>query len=75
MMNQNSGNTLPDPRTQMAGKTGLWILMITIIILFGTLTFAFLVSARKGIGLKLPFAFYGNTIFLLLSSFSCAAPR
>ena len=68
MMNQNSGDTLPDPRTQMAGKTGLWILMITIIILFGTLTFAFLASARKGIILDLPYAFYGNTIFLLLSS-------
>ncbi|MEO0472009.1 MAG: cytochrome c oxidase subunit 3 [Bacteroidota bacterium] len=68
MLKRESTEAWRDSRTQMAGKTGLWILMLTIIILFGTLTLAFLVSARKGVELDLPWIFYGNTIFLLISS-------
>ena len=44
------------------------LLLITIIILFGTLTFAFVLTARPQIDLQVPALFYFNTILLLLSS-------
>lgn len=51
-----------------AGKTGLLLLMITIIVLFGTLTLAFLLTARPQVELAIPTLFYVNLLFLLLSS-------
>lgn len=50
------------------GKTGLLLLLITIIILFGTLTFAFTLTARPQVALTVPSIFYLNTFCLLLSS-------
>lgn len=52
----------------LAGKTGLFLLMITVIILFGTLTFAFAITARPQVALPIPALFYFNTLLLLLSS-------
>jgi cytochrome c oxidase subunit 3 len=60
--NQNSTAVL------LAGKTGLFLLMITVIILFGTLTFAFAITARPQVVLPIPGLFFFNTLLLLFSS-------
>lgn len=61
--------SLPDSPASLAGKMGLWILMLTIILLFGTLGLAFLFSTRPETPLPIPPLFYASTFVLALSSF------
>jgi len=49
-------------------KTGMWFLMITIVLLFTAFTFGFFTTVRKDTGIELPNAFYISTIVLFLSS-------
>ncbi|RMG56486.1 MAG: hypothetical protein D6722_26410 [Bacteroidetes bacterium] len=53
----------------LAGKMGLWILMVTIILLFGTLGLAFLFSTRPDTSLQVPPLFFLSTLILAISSF------
>lgn len=52
----------------LSGKTAIWLLMLTVIILFGTLTFTFVASVPSNIQLPVPVLFYLNTLLLIISS-------
>lgn len=52
----------------LSGKTAIWLLMLTVIILFGTLTFTFVASVPSNISLPVPLLFYLNTLLLIISS-------
>ncbi|MFK7925302.1 MAG: heme-copper oxidase subunit III [Bacteroidia bacterium] len=52
----------------LSGKTAIWLLMLTVIILFGTLTFTFVASVPSNISLPVPLLFYFNTLLLIISS-------
>ncbi|MEL6590154.1 MAG: cytochrome c oxidase subunit 3 [Bacteroidota bacterium] len=52
----------------LTGKTAIWLLMLTVIILFGTLTFTFVASIPGRVQIPVPVLFYLNTILLILSS-------
>ncbi len=55
-------------RTSFAAKTGMWLLMITIILLFTAFTFGFFSTVRQDTYIHLPNAFYFSTIILAISS-------
>jgi len=52
----------------LSGKTAIWLLMLTVIILFGTLTFTFVASVSGDIQIPIPILFYLNTLLLIASS-------
>lgn len=52
----------------MVNKLGVWLLMITIIILFGSMGLGFLLTTSPKIPFSLPSMFYINTLILLASS-------
>jgi len=52
----------------MVNKLGIWLLMITIIILFGSLGLGFMTTTSSMPDLDLPWMFYVNTAILLVSS-------
>lgn len=53
---------------ELAGKMALWLLMLTIIILFGTLSLVYLFVPEGSKELKLPSAFFVNTVVIAVSS-------
>jgi cytochrome c oxidase subunit 3 len=53
---------------ELAGKMALWLLMLTIIILFGTLSLVYLFVPEGSKELTLPSAFFANTVVLAVSS-------
>jgi cytochrome c oxidase subunit 3 len=55
-------------RQELAGKIALWLLMLTIIILFGSLTLVYVFAPAGPEKFSLPTAFYLNTCLLILSS-------
>lgn len=54
--------------THLSVKMGVWLLMITIAILFGSLSLAYIVNGQTPRGFSIPWSFYANTIILLASS-------
>ena len=54
--------------TIMAQKMGIWLLMLTIALLFGTLSLAFMLTGDKPVDFSVPWGFYLNTVILLASS-------
>lgn len=54
--------------SQLSGKMGVWLLMITITILFGALSLAYMTVGQTSIQLQIPWSFYLNTGILVLSS-------
>lgn len=52
----------------MANKMGIWLLMITITILFGSLGLGYMLTTSSEGAIKLPSLFYVNTAILLVSS-------
>ncbi|MEM6343895.1 MAG: cytochrome c oxidase subunit 3 [Bacteroidota bacterium] len=52
----------------LSGKTAIWLLMLTVIILFGTLTFTFVASVSGDVQIPVPPLFYLNTFLLIASS-------
>ncbi len=52
----------------LSGKTTIWLLMLTVIILFGTLTFTFVASVSSDVQIPVPPLFYLNTLLLIASS-------
>ena len=52
----------------MVNKVGIWLLMITITILFGSLGLGFMMTTHTEGSLSLPWIFYANTLVLLISS-------
>ncbi len=62
-----------DVKEALIPKMNLWLLMITIIILFGVLSVAFILSSQDqplSSPIQIPAVFYLNTFILLLSSLS-----
>ncbi|MCI4668037.1 MAG: cytochrome c oxidase subunit 3 [Bacteroidia bacterium] len=53
----------------MVNKLGIWLLMITITILFGSLGLGFMMTDGSSADFSLPKIFYINTLILIISSF------
>jgi len=54
--------------TGMTAKMGIWLLMITVTILFGALSLAYMLAGTLPIHFSIPWGFYVNTGVLVLSS-------
>lgn len=55
-------------KTPMVNKLGIWLLMITITILFGSLGLGFMLTSSSDSQFTLPWMFYVNSLVLLISS-------
>lgn len=53
---------------RFSGKVGVWLLMITIAILFGALSLAYMTAGNSPVNFSIPWGFYANTFILVLSS-------
>jgi len=53
---------------QMASKMGVWLLMISIAIVFGALSLAYMVTGERPVDFSVPWGFYANTLILIASS-------
>jgi cytochrome c oxidase subunit 3 len=53
---------------QFSGKVGMWLFMITITLLFGALSMAYMTTSQRPVDFTIPWGFYANTGILLLSS-------
>jgi cytochrome c oxidase subunit 3 len=56
------------PGQLLARKAGMWLLMITIVLLFAGLTLVLLISTANEDRLHIPPLFFINTLFLVISS-------
>lgn len=52
----------------MVSKLGIWLLMVTVALLFGAISLLFLGTPDSQVAYRIPWAFYLNTVILLLSS-------
>lgn len=63
MQQSNTGGDV-----NMVNRMGMWLLMITIILLFGSLSLGFMLTETKKQPLDIPSIFYFNSLLLVASS-------
>ena len=63
MQQSNTGGDV-----NMVNRMGMWLLMITIILLFGSLSLGFMLTETKKQALDIPNIFYFNSLLLVASS-------